>query len=159
MPLSHPQTLQKLKVPIIDSATCSRLYWRGAGQGAITEDMLCAGYLEGERDACLVSTFLLPGPAPLSSITPHLAGPPSSICPDLAVPLERCLQNPAPAWLSPSFLCSYIRHGENGVCLTPFSGSRIQGGGAVVLAPPSGLQGEGWRTVGPCTPGLRHSSF
>ena len=56
MPLPHPQTLQKLKVPIIDSEICGRLYWRGAGQGAITEDMLCAGYLEGERDACLVST-------------------------------------------------------------------------------------------------------
>ncbi|XP_007937867.1 brain-specific serine protease 4 [Orycteropus afer afer] len=53
VPLPHPHTLQKLKVPIIDSEVCSRLYWRGAGQGAITEDMLCAGYLEGERDACL----------------------------------------------------------------------------------------------------------
>ncbi|XP_024409218.1 brain-specific serine protease 4 [Desmodus rotundus] len=53
VPLPHPQTLQKLKVPIIDSEICGRLYWRGAGQGAITEDMLCAGYLEGERDACL----------------------------------------------------------------------------------------------------------
>ncbi|XP_014688689.1 brain-specific serine protease 4-like [Equus asinus] len=53
VPLHHPQTLQKLKVPIIDSEICSRLYWWGAGQGAITEDMLCAGYLEGERDACL----------------------------------------------------------------------------------------------------------
>uniref|UniRef100_A0A8C0WW90 Peptidase S1 domain-containing protein n=1 Tax=Castor canadensis TaxID=51338 RepID=A0A8C0WW90_CASCN len=42
LPLHHPQTLQKLKVPIIDSETCT-----------ITEDMLCAGYLEGERDACL----------------------------------------------------------------------------------------------------------
>uniref|UniRef100_A0A8C0X5E1 Peptidase S1 domain-containing protein n=1 Tax=Castor canadensis TaxID=51338 RepID=A0A8C0X5E1_CASCN len=41
VPLHHPQTLQKLKVPIIDSET------------SITEDMLCAGYLEGERDACL----------------------------------------------------------------------------------------------------------
>ncbi|EGW09760.1 3-phosphoinositide-dependent protein kinase 1 [Cricetulus griseus] len=52
-PLPQPQTLQKLKVPIIDSELCKRLYWRGAGQEAITEDMLCAGYLEGERDACL----------------------------------------------------------------------------------------------------------
>uniref|UniRef100_H0WNG6 Serine protease 22 n=1 Tax=Otolemur garnettii TaxID=30611 RepID=H0WNG6_OTOGA len=51
--LPHPQTLQKLKVPIIDRETCNRLYWRGAGQAAITEDMLCAGYLEGGRDACL----------------------------------------------------------------------------------------------------------
>ncbi|XP_073915085.1 brain-specific serine protease 4 isoform X1 [Castor canadensis] len=53
VPLHHPQTLQKLKVPIIDSETCSHLYWRAVGQQAITEDMLCAGYLEGERDACL----------------------------------------------------------------------------------------------------------
>ena len=74
MPLPHPQTLQKLKVPIIDSATCGRLYWRGAGQGAITEDMLCAGYLEGARDTCLVSSHLLPSPAPLSSITLALPG-------------------------------------------------------------------------------------
>uniref|UniRef100_A0A2I3HJL9 Peptidase S1 domain-containing protein n=1 Tax=Nomascus leucogenys TaxID=61853 RepID=A0A2I3HJL9_NOMLE len=62
VPLPHPQTLQKLKVPIIDSEVCSRLYWRGAGQGAITEDMLCAGYLEGERDACLVSPLEPPTP-------------------------------------------------------------------------------------------------
>lgn len=60
MPLHHPQTLQKLKVPIIDSETCSHLYWRTVGQQAITEDMLCAGYLEGERDACLVSIHPLP---------------------------------------------------------------------------------------------------
>ncbi|XP_012866691.1 PREDICTED: brain-specific serine protease 4-like [Dipodomys ordii] len=53
VPLPHPQTLQKLRVPIIDSGICSLLYWRGAGQEAITEDMLCAGYLEGQRDACL----------------------------------------------------------------------------------------------------------
>ncbi|XP_010601846.1 brain-specific serine protease 4 isoform X3 [Fukomys damarensis] len=53
VPLPYPQTLQKLKVPIIDSEVCSRLYWRGAGQDAITEDMLCAGYLEGKRDACM----------------------------------------------------------------------------------------------------------
>ncbi|XP_023567467.1 brain-specific serine protease 4 isoform X2 [Octodon degus] len=51
--LPYPQTLQKLKVPIIDSEVCSHLYWRGAGQDAITEDMLCAGYLEGQRDACV----------------------------------------------------------------------------------------------------------
>uniref|UniRef100_A0A8D1CAK6 Peptidase S1 domain-containing protein n=1 Tax=Sus scrofa TaxID=9823 RepID=A0A8D1CAK6_PIG len=53
VPLPRPQTLQKLKVPIIDSGICSRLYWQGTGEGAVTEDMLCAGYLEGQRDACL----------------------------------------------------------------------------------------------------------
>lgn len=72
MPLPHPQTLQKLKVPIIDSELCKRLYWRGAGQEAVTEDMLCAGYLEGERDACLVSAHLCPphlgSPVPITSV-------------------------------------------------------------------------------------------
>lgn len=63
MPLPHPQTLQKLKVPIIDSELCKSLYWRGAGQEAITEGMLCAGYLEGERDACLVSVRPLSAPS------------------------------------------------------------------------------------------------
>lgn len=65
MPLPHPQTLQKLKVPIIDSKLCKSLYWRGAGAGqeAVTEDMLCAGYLEGEKDACLVSAYPLSAPA------------------------------------------------------------------------------------------------
>ncbi|XP_074052091.1 brain-specific serine protease 4-like [Macrotis lagotis] len=53
VPLPYPQTLQKLKVPIISSETCSRLYWRGVGQEIITSDMLCAGYLEGKKDACL----------------------------------------------------------------------------------------------------------
>lgn len=51
--LPYPQTLQKLKVPIIDSKVCNRLYGHGARQDAITEDMLCAGYLEGQRDACV----------------------------------------------------------------------------------------------------------
>lgn len=63
VPLPHPQTLQKLKVPIIDSKLCKSLYWRGAGQEAITDDMLCAGYLEGERDACLVSAHPLSAPS------------------------------------------------------------------------------------------------
>ena len=52
VPLPHPQTLQKLKVPIIDSATCGRLYWRGAGQGAITEDILKSGLRNRGRSAC-----------------------------------------------------------------------------------------------------------
>lgn len=71
VPLPQPQTLQKLKVPIIDSELCKRLYWRGAGQEAIAEDMLCAGYLEGERDACLVSAHPLSAPPgrPKCSIT------------------------------------------------------------------------------------------
>uniref|UniRef100_A0A4X1VTG3 tryptase n=1 Tax=Sus scrofa TaxID=9823 RepID=A0A4X1VTG3_PIG len=88
VPLPRPQTLQKLKVPIIDSGICSRLYWRGTGEGAVTEDMLCAGYLEGQRDACLVSA-----PPPPSQLCPRELSRPSrgTLSPDA------CRTQPRPA--------------------------------------------------------------
>ncbi|CAM5117632.1 unnamed protein product [Eretmochelys imbricata] len=46
-----PETLQKLEVPIIAQASCDALYRRGKGQN-IQEDMLCAGYAKGGKDAC-----------------------------------------------------------------------------------------------------------
>uniref|UniRef100_A0A8C4WSN2 Peptidase S1 domain-containing protein n=1 Tax=Gopherus evgoodei TaxID=1825980 RepID=A0A8C4WSN2_9SAUR len=45
------EMLQKLEVPIIAQATCDALYRRGKRQN-IQEDMLCAGYTEGGKDAC-----------------------------------------------------------------------------------------------------------
>ncbi|XP_038610491.1 brain-specific serine protease 4 [Tachyglossus aculeatus] len=52
--LPPPKKLQKLEVPIIAPETCSHLYRRGGGQQEIiTPDMLCAGYREGKKDACL----------------------------------------------------------------------------------------------------------
>ncbi|XP_066486400.1 serine protease 27-like [Tiliqua scincoides] len=54
--LPSPQTLQKLQVPIIDSKTCSALYRTNMGDGlpprAIKDDMICAGFAEGMKDAC-----------------------------------------------------------------------------------------------------------
>lgn len=56
--LPSPQTLQKLQVPIIDSRTCSKLYQTNMGDGLtprmIKDDMICAGFAEGRRDACKV---------------------------------------------------------------------------------------------------------
>ncbi|KAM9148968.1 serine protease 27-like [Pangshura tecta] len=46
-----PEMLQKLEVPIIAQDTCDALYRRGKRQ-SIQEDMLCAGYTEGGKDAC-----------------------------------------------------------------------------------------------------------
>ncbi|XP_065447261.1 serine protease 27-like isoform X1 [Chrysemys picta bellii] len=46
-----PEMLQKLEVPIIAQETCNALYCKGKGQ-TIQEDMLCAGYTEGGKDAC-----------------------------------------------------------------------------------------------------------
>nr|XP_016851673.1 PREDICTED: serine protease 27 [Anolis carolinensis] len=54
--LPSPQTLQKVKVPIIDSKKCAELYRKNMGDGLnpriIQDDMICAGYPEGRRDAC-----------------------------------------------------------------------------------------------------------
>uniref|UniRef100_A0A452HXA6 Peptidase S1 domain-containing protein n=1 Tax=Gopherus agassizii TaxID=38772 RepID=A0A452HXA6_9SAUR len=54
--LPSPQTLQKLKVPIIDSKTCRILYLTNMQNRLphrnIQDDMICAGYAEGMRDAC-----------------------------------------------------------------------------------------------------------
>ncbi|XP_027626814.1 serine protease 27 [Tupaia chinensis] len=54
--LPKPRTLQKLAVPIIDTPRCNLLYSRDAESGfqpkSIKEDMLCAGFEEGKKDAC-----------------------------------------------------------------------------------------------------------
>uniref|UniRef100_A0A674K6W5 Peptidase S1 domain-containing protein n=1 Tax=Terrapene triunguis TaxID=2587831 RepID=A0A674K6W5_9SAUR len=50
--LISPQwMLQKLEVPIMAQETCNALYFKGKAQ-TIQEDMLCAGYTEGGKDAC-----------------------------------------------------------------------------------------------------------
>uniref|UniRef100_A0A8C0JBK8 Peptidase S1 domain-containing protein n=1 Tax=Chelonoidis abingdonii TaxID=106734 RepID=A0A8C0JBK8_CHEAB len=54
--LPSPQTLQKLQVPIIDSKKCRILYLTNMQNRLphrnIQDDMICAGYAEGMRDAC-----------------------------------------------------------------------------------------------------------
>ncbi|XP_012587140.1 PREDICTED: uncharacterized protein LOC101621909 [Condylura cristata] len=54
--LPNPRVLQKLAVPIIDTSSCNRLYSKDAEPGllpkTVREDMLCAGFAEGQRDAC-----------------------------------------------------------------------------------------------------------
>ncbi|KAM4820101.1 serine protease 27 [Thomomys bottae] len=54
--LPNPRILQKLSVPIIDTPKCNLLYSTGAESDlqpkAIKEDMLCAGFAEGKKDAC-----------------------------------------------------------------------------------------------------------
>lgn len=39
--------LQEVQVPIVSNADCNAVYWDG-----ITENMICAGYVEGGKDAC-----------------------------------------------------------------------------------------------------------
>lgn len=65
--LPNPRVLQKLAVPIIDTPRCNLLYSKDAESGfqpkAIKDDMLCAGFAEGKKDACKVGArALLPWP-------------------------------------------------------------------------------------------------
>ncbi|XP_006903294.1 PREDICTED: serine protease 33-like [Elephantulus edwardii] len=55
IPLPPPFTLKELAVPIIDRQTCENYYQEGSSlnQGMIIQDdMLCAGFEEGKKDAC-----------------------------------------------------------------------------------------------------------
>ena len=46
---SLPDTLQKVRVPVVSDSECRREYRRVA---TITKSMLCAGYHQGGRDSC-----------------------------------------------------------------------------------------------------------
>ncbi|XP_073502349.1 serine protease 27-like [Phyllobates terribilis] len=56
VPLTDPKTLQKVDVALIDSEKCETMYLSDAGSESnaklIKEDMFCAGYQEGKKDAC-----------------------------------------------------------------------------------------------------------
>ncbi|XP_068380580.1 serine protease 27 [Eschrichtius robustus] len=54
--LPNPRILQKLAVPIIDTPKCNLLYSKDSESSfqpkTIKDDMLCAGFAEGKKDAC-----------------------------------------------------------------------------------------------------------
>uniref|UniRef100_G3TL05 Serine protease 27 n=1 Tax=Loxodonta africana TaxID=9785 RepID=G3TL05_LOXAF len=56
--LPSPRVLQKLGVPIIDTLKCNWLYSKDTDMNSdfqpqtIKDDMLCAGFAEGKKDAC-----------------------------------------------------------------------------------------------------------
>ncbi|XP_065447260.1 serine protease 27-like [Chrysemys picta bellii] len=56
--LEAPQTLQEVQVPLIDRDTCNSLFNTSSypddpqGIDPIKQDMICAGYPEGGKDAC-----------------------------------------------------------------------------------------------------------
>ncbi|XP_073502359.1 uncharacterized protein [Phyllobates terribilis] len=58
--LPSPQTLQKVQLPIIDRAECDAMYHlnnptTSANTTLIQWDMICAGYKDGQKDACQVT--------------------------------------------------------------------------------------------------------
>ncbi|XP_066262446.1 uncharacterized protein [Euwallacea similis] len=48
----RPQTLQTVKVPVIDNRQCERWHRSKGIQVTIYDEMLCAGYKNGGRDSC-----------------------------------------------------------------------------------------------------------
>uniref|UniRef100_A0A8C4PIU8 Peptidase S1 domain-containing protein n=1 Tax=Equus asinus asinus TaxID=83772 RepID=A0A8C4PIU8_EQUAS len=54
--LPPPFTLKELQVPLIDAQTCETYYHENSGipteEPIILEDMLCAGFESGQKDAC-----------------------------------------------------------------------------------------------------------
>ncbi|XP_044870439.1 prostasin-like [Mauremys mutica] len=56
--LTAPQTLKEVQVPLIDRDACNTLFNNGSypddppGIDPIKQDMICAGYPEGKKDAC-----------------------------------------------------------------------------------------------------------
>ncbi|XP_074854448.1 serine protease 33-like [Carettochelys insculpta] len=50
--LPAPMMLQQLQVPLIDPLPCDALYRRRSAMREVQDDMVCAGYVEGQRDAC-----------------------------------------------------------------------------------------------------------
>ncbi|KAK2876893.1 hypothetical protein Q8A67_020989 [Cirrhinus molitorella] len=48
VPLPSPNVLQEVEVPVIGNRQCNCLY----GVGEITDNMICAGVLEGGKDSC-----------------------------------------------------------------------------------------------------------
>ncbi|XP_074202979.1 serine protease 33 [Camelus bactrianus] len=56
VPLPEWRPLQGVRVPLLDAHTCDRLYHKGTnvprGEHIVLPGSLCAGYVEGHKDAC-----------------------------------------------------------------------------------------------------------
>uniref|UniRef100_A0A3Q2Z6L7 Peptidase S1 domain-containing protein n=1 Tax=Hippocampus comes TaxID=109280 RepID=A0A3Q2Z6L7_HIPCM len=48
VPLPSPKTLREVQVPVLGNRQCNCLN----GEGVVTDNMLCAGFLEGGKDTC-----------------------------------------------------------------------------------------------------------
>uniref|UniRef100_A0A4W4GUS7 Peptidase S1 domain-containing protein n=1 Tax=Electrophorus electricus TaxID=8005 RepID=A0A4W4GUS7_ELEEL len=56
-PLPFPETLQEVNVPVVGNRQCGCLY----GVGMITDNMICAGPLQGGLDSCQGSVWIQSG--------------------------------------------------------------------------------------------------
>lgn len=56
VPLPSPQNLQEVQVPVVGNRQCKCFY----GVSTITDNMICAGLIEGGKDSCQVTTPIHP---------------------------------------------------------------------------------------------------
>lgn len=90
-----PEFLQKATVELLDQKLCSSLY-----SHALTERMLCAGYLEGKIDSCQVS---------FTQGSRHTSPPESFPSQDAASSTSRSMVMVPPQGLR---LCLGAKHGQ-----------------------------------------------
>ena len=50
---ASPELLQQVRLPIVEHATCESPGWYEEGE--ITDNMICAGFQQGEKGSCHVS--------------------------------------------------------------------------------------------------------
>ena len=55
-----PDVLMQVEVPIMTNSECQAMFYKAGHPKAIRESFMCAGYPNGERDSCEVSSSLLP---------------------------------------------------------------------------------------------------
>ncbi|KAF1567045.1 UNVERIFIED_CONTAM: Prostasin, partial [Eudyptes robustus] len=75
-PLPPPKTLQQLEVPLLSHRRCRCLYAGTGGTdgpGTPAGDTLCAGFPQGQRDACQVGATI---PSPGGIVTPRVVSCP-----------------------------------------------------------------------------------
>ena len=54
---SVPNVLHQVSVPIIDNEKCQNMFIKSGHKKTVRESFLCAGYDEGKKDSCEVSTW------------------------------------------------------------------------------------------------------
>ncbi|KAJ8868340.1 hypothetical protein PR048_029856 [Dryococelus australis] len=51
-----PSVLQEVQVPIIENSVCQEMFQTAGHSKVILTSFMCAGYANGQRDSCEVST-------------------------------------------------------------------------------------------------------
>ena len=54
-----PSVLHEVTVPIIDKVKCQTMFTKSGHKKIVRDSFLCAGYDDGKKDSCEVSTFCI----------------------------------------------------------------------------------------------------